>query len=88
MAEWFLSAIECTWVNNVRLTETHTAESLVPVSSDSEVEIAIEKRVSYNKIITFIFHHVLIGFVMLQIYCVSGARVHCTLNFSLFLNDV
>jgi hypothetical protein len=30
-------------VNNVRQTEIHTAEPLVPESSDSEVEIAIEK---------------------------------------------
>jgi hypothetical protein len=41
--ESFISAIECTEVNDVRQTEIHTAEPLVPEPSDSEVEIAIEK---------------------------------------------
>jgi hypothetical protein len=35
-------------VNDVRQTETHTAEPLVPVPSSSEVEIAIEKLKMYK----------------------------------------
>jgi hypothetical protein len=38
-----LSAIDCSGVNNVRQTEIHTAEPLVPEPSFIEVEIAIEK---------------------------------------------
>jgi hypothetical protein len=37
------SAIECTWDNDVKQTEIHTAESLVPEPSDSKFEMAIEK---------------------------------------------
>jgi hypothetical protein len=43
--ESFLSAIECTvhGVNDVRETEVHTAQPLVPEPSASEVQVAIEK---------------------------------------------
>jgi len=43
--ELFLSAIECTvhGIIDVRQTETHTAEPLVPEPSAFEVEWAIEK---------------------------------------------
>ena len=38
-----LSAVECTWVNDVRQMEIHTAEPLVPESSAFEVEMGTEK---------------------------------------------
>jgi hypothetical protein len=41
--EPFLSAIECTWVHDVRQREIHTAEPTVPQPSAFEVEMAIEK---------------------------------------------
>jgi hypothetical protein len=40
--------IECTWVKDVRKTEIHTAEPLVPESSCFGVKIAIEKLKRYN----------------------------------------
>jgi hypothetical protein len=40
--EPFLSAIERTWGNDVRQTEIHIAEQLVPEPSAFEVELAIE----------------------------------------------
>ena len=43
MEELFLLAIECTWVNDVRQTEIHKAEPLVPEPSAFEFEMAIEK---------------------------------------------
>ena len=45
MEEIFLQAIECTVhrINNVRQTEMHTEEQLVPETSAYEVELAIEK---------------------------------------------
>jgi hypothetical protein len=41
--ESFLSAIELYGVNDVRQTEIHTAEPLVPELSDCEVEVTAEK---------------------------------------------
>jgi len=41
--EPFLSAVQCTWVSNVRQTEIHTTEPLVPKLSVREVEVALEK---------------------------------------------
>jgi len=41
--EPFLPTVECTWVNDVRQTEIHTTEPLVPQPSAFEVEMAIEK---------------------------------------------
>jgi len=41
--EPFLSAIQCTWGYDVRQTELHTAEPLVPEPSAFEVETAIVK---------------------------------------------
>ena len=43
MEEPFLSAIEHTWLNDVRQTEIHTAELVVPELSAFEFEMAIEK---------------------------------------------
>jgi hypothetical protein len=40
---YFFQLLNVHWVNDVRKTETHTAEPLVPERSDSEVEMAIEK---------------------------------------------
>jgi len=44
----FLSAIEYAWVNDVRQTELHTADQLVPELSAFEVDLAIEKLKSYK----------------------------------------
>jgi hypothetical protein len=41
--EPFLSTIECTWDNDARQTEVHSAERLVPEPNAFEVEMAIEK---------------------------------------------
>jgi hypothetical protein len=41
--ELFLSAIHVRGVNDVRQTEIHTAEPLVPEPSAFEIELAIEK---------------------------------------------
>ena len=41
MEEPFLSAIACTWINDFRQTEVHTAEPIMPEPSVSEVEVAI-----------------------------------------------
>jgi hypothetical protein len=46
--ELLLPAINVYGVNDVRQTEIHTAEPLVPERSSSEVEIAIEKLKSYK----------------------------------------
>ena len=43
MEKIFLSAVQCTWVNDVRQREIHTAETLVSESSTFEVEMAIGK---------------------------------------------
>ena len=43
MEEPFLPTIECTWFNDVRQKEIHTAEPLVPQPSAFEVEMATEK---------------------------------------------
>ena len=51
LARWrglFLPAIECTWVHDVRQTETHTAEPLVLQPSAFEVDLAIEKLKSHK----------------------------------------
>jgi len=45
LEEPFLSAVE---VNDVRQTEIHTAEPLVPEPSAFEVELAIEKLESHK----------------------------------------
>jgi len=39
-------------VNDVRQTEMDTAELLVPEPSASEVESAIEKKVTYHQVLT------------------------------------
>jgi hypothetical protein len=41
-------AIECTWVNNVRHTEIHTAEPLAPEPASFEAKITIEKLERYK----------------------------------------
>jgi hypothetical protein len=41
--ETFLSAMECTKFNDVRQTEMHTAEPLMPEPSAFVFEMAIEK---------------------------------------------
>jgi len=46
--ELFLPAVELHRVNDVRQTEIHTAEPLVPEPSASEIELAIEKLKSYK----------------------------------------
>jgi hypothetical protein len=43
-----LPIIECTWGNDVRQTEIHTAEPLVPEPSSFEFGIAIENWKSYK----------------------------------------
>ena len=43
MEKIFLSAVQCTWVNDVRQGEIHTAETLVSESSTFEVGMAIGK---------------------------------------------
>ena len=43
MEEPFLSAIKCTWVHDVRQTEIHIAEPIVPQPSAFEVEMTVEK---------------------------------------------
>ena len=50
MEELFLPDTECTvhGVNDVRQTEIHTAEPLVPEPSASEFELAIEKLKSHK----------------------------------------
>ena len=48
MEELFLPAIELHGVNDVRQTEIHTAEPLVPEPSASEVELTIEKLKSHK----------------------------------------
>ena len=50
MEEPFLPAIDCTvhGVNDVKQTEIHTAEPLVPKPSAFEVELAIEKIKSHK----------------------------------------
>jgi len=45
--ELFLPAIELHGVNDVRQTEIHPAEPLVPEPSASEFELAIEKLKSH-----------------------------------------
>jgi hypothetical protein len=45
---YFCQLLNVHGVNNVRQTEIHTAESLVPEPSSSEVEIAIEKLKRYK----------------------------------------
>ena len=49
MEEPFLSAVDVHGVNDVRQTEIHTAEPLVPVLSASEVEMAIKKSPSIDQ---------------------------------------
>jgi len=44
----FSQLLNVHWVNDVRQTEIHTAEPLVPEPSASEVELAIEKPKSYQ----------------------------------------
>jgi len=53
--ETFLSAIELHGVNDVRLTEIHTAEPLAPEPSASEDEMLTEKLKRYS-------HHILIKY--------------------------
>ena len=43
MEELFLSAVECTWDNDVRQIEIYTAKPLVPEPSGFQVEMAVEK---------------------------------------------
>jgi hypothetical protein len=38
-------------VSDVRQTETHTSEPLVPEPSDFEAEIAIAKRITYRRLL-------------------------------------
>jgi hypothetical protein len=45
---YFCQLLNVHGVNDVRQTEIHTAELLVPEHSSSEVEIAIEKLKSYK----------------------------------------
>jgi hypothetical protein len=42
MEKPFLSAFECTWVNDVRQAEMHTAEPRVPEPSVFDFEMVIE----------------------------------------------
>jgi hypothetical protein len=42
--ETLLSAVQCTWVSDIRQTKIHTAEPLVPEPSTFEVEMVIEKQ--------------------------------------------
>jgi hypothetical protein len=46
--ELYPSAIECTWISDVRQTEIHAEEPLVPEPSAIEVELAIEKLKSHK----------------------------------------
>jgi len=46
--ELFLQLLNVYGVNEVRPTEIHTAEPLVPETSVSEVELATEKLKSHN----------------------------------------
>jgi hypothetical protein len=58
LARWrnhFFHLLNVHEVNDVRQTEIHTAEPLVPEPSDPEVEMAIEKLKSTN-------HQVMIKF--------------------------
>ena len=48
MEKPLLSAVVCTWGNDVRQTEIHTAEPLVPEASAFEVELPIEKLKSHK----------------------------------------
>jgi hypothetical protein len=48
MKELLSRATECTGVNDVRQTEIHTAEPLVPQHSSFEVDIATEKLKRYK----------------------------------------
>ena len=48
MEEIFLPAVECTWVNDVRQIEIHTAELLVPEPNAFAFELAIEKLKSHK----------------------------------------
>jgi hypothetical protein len=41
--EPLISAVQCTWISEVRQTEIHTAEPLVPEPCAFEFEISIEK---------------------------------------------
>jgi hypothetical protein len=44
----FLSVFKCTWDKDVRRTEIHTAEPLVPEPSAFEVEMVIENLKGYK----------------------------------------
>jgi hypothetical protein len=44
-----LSAVQCTLVSDVRQTQIHTAEPLVPEPSAFEVDLAIEKLKKKHK---------------------------------------
>jgi hypothetical protein len=44
----FSQLLNVHWVNDARQTEIHTAEPLVPETSASEFELAIEKLISYR----------------------------------------
>jgi hypothetical protein len=48
MKELLLSAIDCTWSNEVRQIEMHNAEPLVSEHSPSGVEIATDKLKRYK----------------------------------------
>jgi hypothetical protein len=51
MARWrnyYIQILNIHWVSEVRQTEIHTAELLVPEPSDLEVELAIEKLKSHT----------------------------------------
>ena len=48
MEKLFLSVFKCTWDKDVRRTEIHTAEPLVPEPSAFEVEMVIEKLKGYK----------------------------------------
>jgi hypothetical protein len=53
--ESFLSAVECTWGKDVRQTEIHMAEPLVPKPNVFEIRMATEKfkRKSHQVLIKF-----------------------------------
>jgi hypothetical protein len=48
MEELCPSATECTWSNDVRQTEMHTAASLLPQHSSFRIETATEKLETYK----------------------------------------
>jgi hypothetical protein len=70
MEELLLSVVECTRVNDVRQTEVHAAESLVPETSRFEVEIVIE---NLNDCVRFHLINKIIPYFIWQVKC-SGSN--------------